>query len=269
MSLDTIRIGPLSVSRLVLGGNPFSGFSHQTPEKDRAMNRYYTTARIKETLRQAEGLGINAFLGRADRHIRRVLLEYWNEGGAIQWFAQTCPEYATTSRGVANAIEGGAHACYLHGGQMDFLFAQNRLEEIIRATAQIRAAGLPAGIASHNPAVFKWAEENLPVDFYMCCYYNPSPRDKLAEHIPGTKERFADEDREAMVHVIRHLSHPVIHYKVLAAGRNDPAEAFAFVAKHLRPQDAVCVGVYTRDRPNMLEEDLQLLEMGLRKEGLQ
>lgn len=49
-------------------------------------------------------------------------------------------------------------------------------------------------------------------------------------------------------------------YKVLAAGRNDPKEAFAFVAQHLRPQDAVCVGICTKDNPKMLEEDLQLLQ---------
>jgi len=66
-----------------------------------------------------------------------------------------------------------------------------------------------------------------------------------------------------MVRLIQGLSKPVIHYKVMAGGRNDPKEAFAFVANHLRAEDAVCVGIYTRDHPRMLEEDLELLEMGL------
>ena len=263
MSVGTVRIGSLSVSRLVVGGNPFSGFSHQTPHKDREMRHYYTAARIKETLRQAEGLGINAFLGRADAHIVRVLIEYWDEGGAIQWFAQTCPEYATVGRSIASAMMGGARACYLHGGQMDFLLAQGRPDEVPEAIAQIRDAGLAAGIAGHMPRVFEWAEEHLDVDFYMCAYYNPSRRDERAEHVSGAEECFADQDREAMVRTIERLSKPVIHYKVLAAGRNDPQEAFAFVAKHLRPQDAVCVGVYTRDHPTMLEEDLRLLEQSM------
>jgi hypothetical protein len=263
MPVSTIPIGDLSVSKLILGGNPFSGFSHQTPEKDRLMRNYYTVARIKETMRQAEELGINTFLGRADRHIQHVLLEYWNEGGSIQWFAQTCPEYVSVSRSISEAINGGAKASYLHGGQMDFLFAQDQLHQVSDSIAQIRDAGLPAGIAGHNPRVFEWAEEHVDVDFYMCAYYNPSRRDKQAEHVSGVKENFAPQDREAMVKVIQHLSKPVIHYKVLAAGRNDPQEAFAFVAKYLRPQDAVCVGVYTQDQPKMLEEDLQILESSL------
>jgi hypothetical protein len=35
----------------------------------------------------------------------------------------------------------------------------------------------------------------------------------------------------------------------MAAGRNDPREALAFVARHLRPQDAVCIGFFMRDNP--------------------
>ena len=40
-----------------------------------------------------------------------------------------------------------------------------------------------------------------------------------------------------------------------------------FVAEHLRPQDVVCVGVYTKDDPNMLEENLCLLQQSLRRVG--
>ena len=266
MPVPMIPLGPLSVSRLILGGNPFSGFSHQTPGRDREMRRYYTTARIKETLRHAEDLGVNTFLGRTDRHIRRVLLEYWDDGGAIQWFAQTCPEYGPPGNSVAGAASAGAAACYVHGGQMDFLLAQGRMQDVHDAVAQTREAGMAAGIAGHGPQVFAWAEENLDVDFYMCSYYNPSRRDEHPEHTPGTHERFAPTDREAMVDVIGHLSRPAIHYKVLAAGRNDPREAFGLVARHLRPCDAVCVGVYTRHHPQMLDEDLRMLESSLQEQ---
>lgn len=267
MPIGTIEIGGLSVSRLMIGGNPFSGNSHQNPEEDLAMRRFFTTQRIKDTLKQAEGLGINTLIARADHHIMRVLLEYWDEGGGIQWLAQTCPEVGTISRGVQNAIAGGAKACYVHGGVMDFLLANNQLEEIPEAVAMIREAGLPAGVAGHNPAVFEWAEDNLEVDFYMCSYYNPTSRDENAEHISGRAEWFRAEDRERMAGSIKNLSKPAIHYKIMAAGRNDPREALAFVARHLRPGDAVCVGVYPQDHPRMLEEDLWLLEENLRPLG--
>jgi hypothetical protein len=235
MTLATIKIGNLSVSRLILGGNPFSGFSHQSPAQDVSMRHYYTTDRIKETLREAERLGINSHISRADHHVMRYLVEHWDEGGRIQWLAQTCPEVGTVIRGVDNAISGGARACHLHGGMMDNLLANHRLEDVPVALARIRQAGLAAGIAGHKPAVFEWAEKNVDVDYYMCSYYNPTPRDTHAEHRSELTEDFDPADREAMVRTIAGLRRPVIHYKVLAAGRNDPREALEFVARNLRP----------------------------------
>ena len=56
------------------------------------------------------------------------------------------------------------------------------------------------------------------------------------------------------------LSKPVIHYKVLAAGRNDSESAFAHAARAMRPHDAACVGVFTADDPDMLATDVRLFE---------
>ena len=263
MAPDRVKIGNVSVSRMILGGNPFSGFSHQSGDTDDQMVHYFTTARIKDILRSAEELGVNTHLSRADHHVMRYLLEYWDEGGTIQWLAQTCPELGSLDRAVQNGISGGATGCYIHGGSMDFLLANDQLDEVPPAIAKIRAAGLPAGIAGHNPKVFEWAEQNLDVDFYMCSYYNPAHRDKLAEHVSGTAEWFNAEDRRIMVETIRGLSKPAIHYKVMAAGRNDPKEALEFVARHLRPIDAVCVGIFPKDNPTMLADNVRLLEEAL------
>jgi hypothetical protein len=263
MALGTIKIGNLTVSKLIIGGNPFSGFSHQTPAKNDQMRHWYTTARIKETLARAERAGINTHLARADHHVMRYLMEYWDEGGRIQWFGQTCPEVGTISRGIDNALAGGAAACYVHGGVMDNLLANNQLDEVPAAIEKIRQAGLPAGVAGHDPRVFEWAEKNINVDFYMCSYYNSARRNAAAELRSGMAEWFDPRDREAMVRTIRGLSRPAIHYKVLAAGRNDPREALRFAARHLRPQDAVCVGVFLKDFPNSIEDDLRLLEEAL------
>jgi hypothetical protein len=256
--MKKIKIGGLSVSRLIIGGNPFSGFSHRSPDKDLEMKRYFTSTRIKETLKEAESLGIDTHIGRADHHVMRLLMEYWDEGGGIQWLAQTCPELGDPGRGIRNGIEGGAKACFIHGGQMDYFLAQNRMDEVAPAVSIIRETGLAAGLAGHRPSVFEWAEKNIDVDFYMCCYYNPTARDNHAEHITGSTELFNDADRDAMVKTIRNLSRPVIHYKVLASGRKTPEEAFEFTARHLRPQDAVCIGVYPGDDPGMLGRDVEI-----------
>ena len=261
--MQNVLIGKLEVSRFILGGNPFSGFSHQSRELDRGMRHYFTAARIKQTLDRAESLGISTLIARTDNHIMRVLMEYWDEGGKIQWIAQTAPELISIQRGIEIAIAGRASACYVHGGVMDQLFEAGRLDEVPPAIQMIRAAGMPAGIAGHNPEVHRWAARELDPDFHMCSYYNPASRTESAEIKAGTAEWFFEHDRRTMAETIATLTKPAIHYKVLAAGRNDPADAFTFVAEHLRPGDAVCVGVYNEHNPNMLREDVELFERGL------
>jgi hypothetical protein len=263
MKIGMTTLGNLNTSRLIVGGNPFSGFSHQGAKRDAEMSKYYTTNRIKSVLRQAEKLGINTCIARADRHITRMFLEYWDEGGSIQWIAQTCSELASMSQSVENAIKGGAKACYLHGGQMDYLCLSGGLSEALVCIKKIKDAGLAAGIAGHMADVFVWAEKNIVVDFYMCSYYNPQPRLDRPDHVSTAEEVYNDADREAMVAVIEGLSKPAIHYKVMAAGRHDPVTALSYVASHLRSQDAVCIGVYVNDDQNMLEEDLRILDYEL------
>jgi hypothetical protein len=261
--MEYVNLGQVTVSRLMLGSNPFSGFSHQSPETDLAMKRYFTTERIKGTLRQAEGLGVNTLVARTDHHVMRFLLEYWDEGGTLQWFAQTCPEVGDHDTCVSRAVVGGAKACHIHGGVMDHLYVQKKLAEIPPVIQMIRDQGLLAGIAAHNPRVIAWAEEHLDVDYYLCSYYNPIPRDEHAEHIAGLEERYLEEDRRVMTELIRGLSRPAVHYKVLAAGRNDPAEAFQVVAQTMRPMDMVCIGIYDRDHVDMIHEDVTRFEAAL------
>ncbi len=258
--MEHIQIGKVQLSRFILGSNPFSGFSHQGVKMDEQMKRYYSCERIKQTLAEAEKLGIDTVIARTDSLILRVLKEYRDEGGKIAWFAQTCPEIGSTEICVQRASKGGAKACHIHGGVMDHLLVHNRLDEAKEGVKMIREEGMLAGIAGHHPEVFKWAEENMDVDYYMCSYYNPIPREYTAEHVSELEEYYGDEDREIMVEVIEGLSKPVVHYKILAAGRNKPADAFAYAATHMRENDAVCVGVYTENSPAMLEEDIRLFE---------
>ena len=266
--METVSIGGRTVSRFIIGGNPFSGFSHQTPEMDDRMRRHFTAARIKDVLRRGEELGVNTVIARADLHVCRLLMEYWDEGGTLQWFAQTCPEIGAPELAIRRAAQYGAAAVHVHGGVMDYRLAQKQLDDVPREVDLIHERGMAAGIAGHDPQVFRWAEDaGHAVDYYMCSYYNAAHRDRRAEHVAGMAEWFLDEDRRIMTDLIQGLSRPVVHYKVLAAGRNVPADALRVVARAMRPGDAVCVGIYDADRPDMLAEDVRLLEEGLREAG--
>ena len=258
MSIGQILIGNLNISRLIIGGNPFSGISHL--KKDLEFQSYFTTDRIKKTLFEAESLGITTFFGRADNHIIRVLREYWDEGGKIIWVAQQAPEIGSFESGLHKAVNSGASAFYIHGGIMDSLVLNSRFETAHQYIDMIRKAGVPAGTAGHSPKVFEWADKNLDNDFFMGCYYNPGDRSKQPGYNPDTDEIYIPEDRDIKAKILPNLSKPVIHYKIFAAGRNDPDEAFSYASKIVRPQDGICIGVYTKDNPDMLKEDAALFE---------
>ena len=261
--MQYVQIEQTTVSRFIIGSNPFSGFSHQSPQTDWDMRKYFTTARIKDTLREGETLGVNTLIARTDFHVMRMLLEYWDEGGTLQWFSQTCPEVGSHTVCIQRASDFHAKACHLHGGVMDNAFAQGKLDDVQPALDLCRKKGMLAGIAAHNYHVIEWAEEHLDLDYYLCCYYNPERRDEHAEHNPNAPEQYLDEDRLSMTNLITQLSRPVIHYKIMAAGRNDPQAAFGFAAAHMRPNDAVCVGIYQKDNPGILRQGVQLLEESL------
>jgi hypothetical protein len=244
-----VRFGELNVSRLVIGGNPFSGFSHQTAEMSKAMMDYYTTDRIKATLRRAEELGINTFLGRADAHIMRVLNEYHNEGGQIQWIAQTAPEISNVEENIRRARFFGAKACYLHGGMVDIMVREGRIEEFRPWLALIKELGMLPGLCTHAPAnPFLFEEKNLGAEFYMCCMYNVYERGEV----------YLPEDREAMCITISQIPKPCFAFKILAAGRNEPRQAFSYVFSRIKPSDAVVVGIYTEHQPTQLEDNVAL-----------
>ena len=267
MEIPTVRLANLVVSRLLIGGNPFSGFSHQSRQRSAEMVAWYTDERIVATLFEAEALGLNACIARGDDHITRVLRRYWDEGGTMVWGAQTNSRAETAVAAAHYCLDHGAAACYLHGGITDHYVAQGRYDDIHAFVAAVRDAGAPVGIAGHLCEDFVWAEEHLDLDFYMVSYYNPSPRQDVPHHDPTAAEQFLPADRAARVALIQQLSRPVIHYKVLAAGRIPAPEAFADAARHMRPSDAVCVGIYTKDNPTMLEEDVRLLLDNLRAVG--
>ena len=60
--LPTVDFCGLTVTRLIIGANPFGGYSHQNPERDKEMRGYYTTERILETWARAEAAGINTMI---------------------------------------------------------------------------------------------------------------------------------------------------------------------------------------------------------------
>lgn len=255
-------IGSASVSGLCIGGNPFSGFSHQTPERSKEMVDWHTPSRIKDVLRHAEEEGINTFFGRTDNHVMDILEEYWDEGGTIQWFAQVCIERGKPDawrKWLRDSIELGATGTYIHGGVVDNWHANEMWDNFHEALETMLEAGVVAGFAAHNPDAHAWIGENLEADFQMCSYYNPTDRSKSAHH-QADGEKWEEEDRAKMLEVIATLPCPVVHYKVFGGGNKPIIEAFETMGKHMREEDVALIGVFLKDNRDMLKEDIALFE---------
>jgi hypothetical protein len=258
--MKTVSFGAIQVTRLVIGGNPFSGFSHQGRERDREMMGYYTVARIKKALRLAEEAGINTFFGRTDRHIRRMLMEYWDEGGTVQWFGQTASENGDQLATIRQAAAAGAKGVYVHGGIVDNWFAQGQLDLLRAALETMRECGVVAGFAGHNVEAHQWIRDHLQVDFQMCSYYDPSPRADNPHHQQGVTEKWDAAQRDRMAGLIDTIAWPVVHYKVFAGGNIPIEDGWSFMAQHVRADDLVCVGHYLKENPNMIRENVAAFE---------
>ena len=84
-TMPTIKLGKLEVSRLILGSNPFFGFSHGNPQgSDREMREYYTPERIMAVLDAAAEHGITAVWTPCYDHWIRLWNNYQEKGGKLK-----------------------------------------------------------------------------------------------------------------------------------------------------------------------------------------
>ena len=148
------------MTKLIIGGNPFSGNSHVSGRLDEEMKDYYTTQNIKNALRRCVECGINTVQLRADEHIMRILRKFHNEGGKLNWIAQTASEVASFSGNINRIMKmDEAVAVYHHGTITDELYKAGRLAELKDRFKIMRDSGLPVGLGTHMPEVVERCED--------------------------------------------------------------------------------------------------------------
>jgi len=256
-AIPIISFGEHKISRLIVGGNPVSGTSHFSKEMDQEMLHYFTAENTKKLLKQCESNGVNTWQSRGDWHIRRLLLEYRDEGGNIQWIAQTASEFSSFKGNIRSIAAMNPIGIYHHGSRTDKYWNNGEIDKIQDDLKVIRDSGVRVGIASHIPKVLEYIEErNWDVDFYMACFYN------IKRNNDG-KDAFLAEDRETMCRFIQSTPKQCIAFKILAASRNSktPEElrkAFEFAFQHIKPIDIVNVGMFPK-YSDQVTENVQIV----------
>jgi hypothetical protein len=268
-SLPTGRIGKLEISRLILGGNLLTHFTHSRDLQYvyRLAAHYNTDEKILETLALAERHGINTLTIHNPPHAMSVLRRHRTErGGKIQWIicptAPVKPGLEEYRRQVEALIKDGCEAIYLWGVHADSLAKAGQVDLITQAVVLAKEFGVPSGIGAHDLAVIKLCEQQaVPADFYVKTFHHhsyqtgPKPEEITAPYneFPG----YWCADPAATAEVMRAVKKPWIAYKVMAAGAIPPKNAFRYVFKN--GADFVLAGMFDFE----IAEDAQLIREAL------
>jgi len=247
------KLGKLEVSRLICGGNLFSGFAHSRDliYVSALMKQYFTAEKIMDTLQLCEENGINTAILRCDNHIVEVLNRYRKEiGGKIQWIAQTYPDENDLRSNIQLAIDNGAVGAYPQGGIGDKFVEEGKIDLLGKVIAFIKKNGLVAGVGSHSLEVTKAAErEKLEPDFYFKTFNNVD---------------YESEPPEQIAAYMKTVEKPWIAFKVLGAGMIRPREGFKFAYE--LGADFLNVGMFDFQVKEDIAIAKELLEKGIQRE---
>lgn len=274
--MPSVKFGEHRISRLIVGGNPVSAFSHLSPQTDVEMRDYFSAANVKKLLAECERCGINTWQSRGDRHIIRLLNEYRMEGSAIQWIAQTASEYGDLQRNLAEITSLKPIAIYLHGTKTDGYWNSGQIDRANEALKAIRQTGVRVGLGTHHPEVIDYAEsKGWDLDFYMACVYNlyrkPEDVERLAGR-PVAGNFFLDSDRERMLARVKSTARTCLIFKIYGAGRQCATSASRqaavdLVFQYAKPRDVVVVGMFPKHSEQVRENCRMVMEAITRVSG--
>jgi hypothetical protein len=251
--LPTIALGTHQVTRLILGGNPIYGHSHFNRLYSQHMVDYHTPQRVVELLRDATAAGINTWQNSYTERTLSDIDRIREAGIKFQWLCLGKTDWDEHPQLIEHVARRKPIGIAPHGALAERLHRQNKISVLVDLLKRIRSTGSLVGLSAHNPAVIELSEEQgWDVDYYMCCqYYLTRPRDefqRLLGELP-LGEIYLPTDRDRMLQVVRNAKKPCLVYKVLAAGRANLSragvrEAFEFTLRHIKPGDAMIVGMF-------------------------
>ena len=246
------QIGKLKISKLIIGGNQFSGWSHSRDLKylRELFLAYSTDEKVMATLQMCEENGINTIITGSSNHLSK----YWKErGGRIQWIAQVHPKVDDLTTDIKRAIDNGAVGAYVQGGVGDSFVKNGRVDLLAKAVEFTRNNGLIAGIGGHSLEVPIAVEKaGIDGDFYMKTlhpgnYWSATPPEDRIEFNVDSGSSY-DHDNiwsitpERTIEFMKKVDKPWIAFKVLAAGAIHPSKGFKYAFEN--GADFICVGMF-------------------------
>jgi hypothetical protein len=256
--MPTAKLGRHEVSRLIIGSNPFYGYSHASRLLDQHMREWGTPENVCAALAEAERQGVTTFQTNGDARAIADIARHREGGGKLQVIAliKANPEDAVKSMAPV--------AVSHHGENTDALFRRQKLDEVREFIKRARQTGVLVGVSTHKPEVIEYIEDRgWDVDFYMGCVYNrtrtPDEIRALLGQLPlPAGELYLEKDPARMFGVMRQTQKTCLAFKILAAGRlaGSPESldgAFQTAFASIKPRDCVIVGAYPRFKNEIAE----------------
>ena len=255
MALPKISFCNHQISKLLIGDNPIYGYSHFNQLLSQHQKAYHTPARVVETLKRAEEVGINGWQNSLTERSLSDLTRYREEGGTINWFCLSPGSlWYDEPDAVFEAAKHNPFGMAPHGGGVGYrCLRENRLDLLQDILKRIRDTGVLVGLSVHDAKLLHIAEDEAwDIDYYMTGLYNlhgGADKFKAKFGYAPLGEIYAREDRDKMCEAIRRTDKPCLLFKVLAAGRTigSPAQIRAevkFALEHTKPIDPLLLGMY-------------------------
>jgi hypothetical protein len=237
--LPTAKIGNLTLSRMILGGNLIGGWAHARDliYVSKLVKAYHKREKIFETFSLAEACGVNTVL--ANPLLCDVINDYWRTlGGKIQFISDCGGDNLLEM--IRKSIDNGACACYVQGGVADKLVAEEKFDLIEQSLELIRKNGIPAGIGGHKLAtVSTCVEKGFQPDFWMKTLHH---HDYWSSKPEEQRDNIWCEEPEQTAAFMKDVKQPWIAFKTLAAGAIEPEVGFKYAFEN--GADFICVGMY-------------------------
>ncbi len=254
------KLGDLEISRLVLGCNLISGYSHARDLHyvSNLFLKYNTEKKIIETFHLCEEAGINTM------NIVIMNFPFFNKykkisGSKMQTIAQVHakPDDNDPLLQFKQARDFGVTSMYVQGGCADQLVKNQQLDWVQKAVEWTRSQGMLAGIGGHSIEVVRQCEAaGLNPDYYFKTvhhdnYWSAHPREFRHEFEVDTKrslnhnefhDNIFDIFPEQTVDAFKDIKVPLFGFKVLAGGAIKPEDGFRYAFES--GSDFICVGMF-------------------------
>lgn len=252
------KIKDLQISRLLLGGNLLTHFTHSRDLRYvyELARHYNTKQKVLETFALAEANGINTV-------VLQGIIPTWKEyrqklGGKIQCIygpvAPVDDGLAQYNRAVQEVVDAGVDAVYFWGVHADRLVAENKIGIIAKAVEIAKSYGVPSGVAAHQLEVIAACEKHqVPADFYIKTLHH--------HNYPSAKLNFDSmwcTNPEETIKLMKAVQKPWIAFKVMAAGAIPPRDAFRYA--FVGGADFILAGMFDFE----IAEDVQITKEILR-----